>query len=143
LVNRGVISSEASLCVSGCGTLESAQHLLLSCSTFASLRPLVRDWIGFMGVDSNVLSDHFVQFVHSRGGSKARKSFLQLIWLLCAWVLWTERNNRLFNNTVTRITRLLDKVKYLSLGWLEAKKATFMFGTNRWWSSPFQCMGIS
>lgn len=59
-----------------------------------------------MRVDSNVLSDHFVQFVHSTGVSKAHKSFLQLIWLLCAWVLWTERNNRLFNNTITHILRL-------------------------------------
>jgi len=75
------------VCVSGCGSIESTQHLLLSCPSFASLWPLVRDWIGFMGVDSNVLFGHFVQFVHSTGVSKARKSFLQLIWLLCAWVL--------------------------------------------------------
>jgi len=139
LVNRCVISSEAVVCVSGCSSIGSTQHLLLSCPTFASLWPLVRDWIGFMGVDSNVLSDHFV---HSTGVSKACRSFLQLIWLLSAWVLWTERNNRLFNNIITHIPRLLDKVKYLSLGWLKAKKATFMYGTDRWWSSPFQCLGI-
>ena len=30
LIHRGVISPEAGLCVSGCGTLESAQHLFLS-----------------------------------------------------------------------------------------------------------------
>ncbi|XP_024632796.1 uncharacterized protein [Medicago truncatula] len=137
LVNRSVISSEAAVCVSGCGSIESAQHLMLFYSTFASLWPLVCDWIGFMGVDSNVLFDHFVQFVHSTGVSKARKSFLRLIWLPCAWVLWTECNNRLFNNTITPISRLLNKVKYLSLGWLKAKKATFMYGTDRWWSSPF------
>jgi len=47
LIHRGVISPEAGLCVSGCGTLESAQHLFLSCSTFATLWPMVRDWIGF------------------------------------------------------------------------------------------------
>ena len=142
LVTRGVISSEVAVCVSGCGSIESTQHLLLSCPSFASLWPLVRDWIGFMGVDSNVLFGHFVQFVHSTGVSKARKSFLQLIWLLCAWVLWTERNNRLFNNTITYILRLLDKVKYLSLGRLKTKKATFMYGNDGWWSGPFQCLGI-
>jgi len=80
--------------------------------------------------------------IFSLGVSKARKSFLQLIWLLCAWVLWTERNNRVFNNTIIHIPKLLDKVKYLSLEWLKAKNATFMFGTDQWWSSPFQCLGI-
>jgi len=142
LIYRGVVSPETGMCVSGCGSLESAQHLFLYCPTFAALWPMVCDWIGFDGVDTDVLSDHFVQFVHSTGGSKATKTFLQLVWLLCAWVLWTERNNRLINNSITQMPRLLDKVKYLSLGWLKARKATFSFGTDRWWSSPLHCLGI-
>jgi len=40
----------------------------------------------------------------------------QLIWLLCTWIVCNERNNRLFNNTITIVPRLLDKVKLLSLG---------------------------
>jgi len=41
-----------------------------------------------------------------------------------------ERNNRLFNNVVTLIPCLLYKIKKLSLGWLKAKKATFVYGTQ-------------
>jgi hypothetical protein len=37
LVTRGIITKEANFCVSGCGAVESAQHLFLSCSTFGSL----------------------------------------------------------------------------------------------------------
>ena len=59
------------------------------------------------------------------GAGKAKSSFLQLVWLLCTWVLWIERNNRLFN-IVTEVPRLLDKIKVLSLAWLKAKKATFV-----------------
>jgi len=103
LVQRGVITSYACLCVSDCGFKETAQHLFLSCSTFSTLWPLVRHWLGFMGVDYIVLSDHFLQFMYSIGGGKVTRSFLQLIWLLCVWVLWNERNNRLFNNVVTPI----------------------------------------
>lgn len=43
LVSRSVIYSR--LCVSGCGHVEIAHNLLLSRSTFATLCPLVRDWI--------------------------------------------------------------------------------------------------
>jgi len=96
-----------------------------------------------MSVDTNVLFDHFLQFVYSIDGGKAKRSFFQLIWLLSVWVLWNERNNKMFNNVITPIPRLLDKVKYVSLAWLKAKKATFMFGTDRWCSSSLQCFGIT
>ncbi|KAK2399107.1 hypothetical protein QL285_048972 [Trifolium repens] len=46
-VARCIISPEAHLCVAGCGDIESAQHLFLSCSIFGSLWSLVRSWIGF------------------------------------------------------------------------------------------------
>ena len=102
----------------------------------------MRDWIGCSGVDTDNISDNFLQFTYLTGGGKARRSFMQLIWLLCAWVVWNERNNRLFNNVVTPIPRLLDKVKLMSLGRLKAKKASFVFGIQQWWSNPFVCLGI-
>ncbi|MCI28010.1 70 kDa peptidyl-prolyl isomerase, partial [Trifolium medium] len=37
LVTRGIITSDAHYCVPGCGGVESAQHLFLSCSFFDSL----------------------------------------------------------------------------------------------------------
>jgi hypothetical protein len=45
LVARGIISPEVHFCVSGCGSVESAQHLFLSCGVFGSLWALVYSWI--------------------------------------------------------------------------------------------------
>jgi len=77
---------------------ESAHHLFLNCSTFNSLWPLVRLWIGFSCVDSHVIPNHFIKLIHATCGLKARHSFLQLAWLLCVWMVWNERNNILFKN---------------------------------------------
>jgi len=52
------------------------------------------------GVDTDNVREHFQQFIHY---SKARRSFLQLLWLLCVWLVWNERNNRLLKNTETSI----------------------------------------
>ncbi|GAU46442.1 hypothetical protein TSUD_402090 [Trifolium subterraneum] len=41
LVIRGILSSEAHFCVSGCGAAESTQHLFISCSTFGSIWSLL------------------------------------------------------------------------------------------------------
>ena len=101
LIHRRVLSSDMSLCVAGCGQPETAQHLFSMCDTFGSLWHMMRDWIGCCGVDADNISDHFLQFTYLTGGANSRRSFLQLIWLLCAWVVWNERNNCLFNNVVT------------------------------------------
>ncbi|KEH24042.1 hypothetical protein MTR_7g102890 [Medicago truncatula] len=142
LAIRGVIPTSASYCVSGCDHVETAEHIFLNCTTFASLWQHVREWIGFVGVDSDNISDHFLQFTLMTGPGKAKCSFLQLIWLMCIWVVWNERNNRLFNNVVTLVPCLLDKVKLLSLGWLKANNVMFVFGTHMWWSSSLTCLGI-
>jgi len=59
---RGVIPTDDMFCVFGCGHVETAEHLFLSCSTFAPLWQHVRGWIGCDGVDSIVITDHMVQF---------------------------------------------------------------------------------
>lgn len=142
LAARGVLQTEAALCVAGCDQTETAEHLFILCSSCIALWQQVRHWIGFVGADINKVVDHLVQFTYMTGVGKAKCSFLQLIWLLCTWVLWNERNNRLFNNVITGVPRLLDKIKSLSLAGLMAKKAMFVCGTHRWWSSPLACLGI-
>ncbi|XP_045797669.1 uncharacterized protein LOC123891830 [Trifolium pratense] len=100
LVTRRVLSPTAHTCVFGCGEAESAHHLFISCDYVGSLWDLVRSWIDIPLVDFVSLRDHFIQFTSSAGGSRARRSFLQLIWLACVWVVWTERNHRLFRGLV-------------------------------------------
>ncbi|GAU23450.1 hypothetical protein TSUD_331480 [Trifolium subterraneum] len=90
LVTRDILSSEAHYCVSECGAVESAQQLILSCSTFGSLWPLVSSWIGSSLVDSHSILDHFVQFTHSAGGPTTRCSFMQLTDLLAIGLCGTS-----------------------------------------------------
>ncbi|MCI35872.1 70 kDa peptidyl-prolyl isomerase, partial [Trifolium medium] len=59
LVRRNIIAHDSHMCVSGC----------LWC--------LVKSWIGFSSADPNLLQNHFVQFTHSSGGMRVRRSFLQ------------------------------------------------------------------
>ena len=88
------------------------------------------------------LPSHLYQFTHSAGGGRAKCSFMQLVWLLCAWIIWNDRNQRLFNNLGSSIDQLLDKVKRYSLWWLKANNVVFIFGFHLWWSSHLVCLGL-
>ncbi|GAU35513.1 hypothetical protein TSUD_155440 [Trifolium subterraneum] len=132
LIIRGVLPAEDHLCISSCGADESAQHLFVSCSTFGSLWPLVSSWIGSSLVSAQTLSDHFVQFTTSAGDTRARRSFMQLIWLACVWVVWTERNHRLFGGSAHTPLYMLDKIKTFSYRWLRAKSSTLALNCHSW-----------
>jgi len=113
------------LCVSECGQIETIDHLIIHRPVFGNLWQLVKSWIGVYSVDPYQVTDHFYQFVHSSGGLARRWSFLYLIWLCCIWVLWNERNQRLFANKANSTVQLLEKVKMSSLRWLKAKNVCF------------------
>jgi len=140
LVTRGIISQNFQLCVIGCGVSKTIHHGFLSCPTLVSLWGLVRLRVGVVFIDQDQLQDHFI---HSSGGLRARRSFTQLIWLCCVWILWTERNNRLFKNKENFIHQLLDKVKLHSYWWVKTYNADIDLNFHMQWSNSFVCMGTS
>lgn len=142
LVRRGIIQAVNIRCGAGCGFDETESHLFLHCTLFCSLWQPVRSWIDISGVDPQNIHDHFTQFIHYRGHSRTCRSFLQLVWLFCIWLVWTGRNNKLFNNIQTPILQILEKVKHNSYWLLKANNTTFLFGSQRWWSDPLLCLGI-
>jgi len=142
LYNRGIITDADISCVVGCGQVETAHHLFLFCDAFGSLWQHVRAWLGFSGVDQQTLGDHFLQFTNYLSGMKTRRSFLQLICLLCVWLIRKERNNRIFYNIYTPTAELVEKVKFHSYWWLRANNAAFVYGCQQWRSDPLFCLGI-
>jgi len=103
----------------------------------------VRLWLGFTGVDHNILSSHFIHFTNYLGGRRNCRSFLQLLWLLCVWLIWKERNNRIFNNVHSTIIEFTEKVKFHAYWWLKANNASFVYGCEQWRSDPLFCLGIA
>ncbi|XP_024628617.1 uncharacterized protein [Medicago truncatula] len=130
------------MCVSGCGEVETTQYLMVSCPIFRELWSHVRAWVGICGADPLYVSDHFLQFTYLAGGAKSRHSFMQLLWLLYVWVLWTVRNNSQFNNTEISINQMVDKVKMHSYWWMKAANAVFVLAVHTWLSCPLLCLGI-
>ena len=139
---RGVIPHDNQHCVVGCGDIETAHHIFRSFPFYAALWGHIRTWLGIATAEPLCLSDHFYQFVYSAGGSRTIRSFMQLIWLCCVWILWNERNSRVFENRDYTVYQLVEKVKLHSFWWMKATNISIRHNFHMWWSSPFVCLGI-
>lgn len=111
---RGIITDADISSTAGYGQVETADHMFMHCDTYGSIRQQVQFWLGFSGVDHQSLSAHFLHFTNYLGGTRTRRSFLQLICLLCVWFIWKECNNRILKNIYTPIQDLVEKVKFYS-----------------------------
>ena len=96
LLWRGIIQHDDQMCVGECGVQETAVHLFLNCGIFGKIWQMVRYWLGVYTTLPATIMDHFLQFGSALGHGKRRKSFMSLIWFASSWVLWKERNNRIF-----------------------------------------------
>jgi len=130
------------LCVAGCGSFESSQHLFLHCNIFGAVWYFIYRWLGISAVIPAQVTDHFNQFSVSGGIAKTRCSISQVIWYATVWKIWKERNNRHFNDKECSISQVVDKIKSLAFRWLREKFPTLPFNYHGWWLGPFTMLGI-
>jgi hypothetical protein len=68
--------------------------------------------------------------------------YFRIIWFSIVWAIWKERNNRVFQNTVSDPLNIFEKVKLNSYLWLRSKQVDFVSSYHDWWKHPIPCMGV-
>jgi len=76
--------------------IETTSHLFLSCDNYCEVWSNVWNWLGISSVTSVDLRQHFMQFTLMVGMPRASHLFLRAIWFATIWVIWKDRNNRIF-----------------------------------------------
>jgi hypothetical protein len=142
LLRRNIIQDQGSVCVAGCEALETARHLFLLCTTSSLLWSYVLKWLGLVSVFSLDLRDHHLQFCSMAGLPRSTHSYLQGIWYACVWVIWKDRNDRIFQNAASHPYVLFEKIKFNSFVWMKAKLSSFIYSYYDWATHPLLCMGV-
>jgi len=142
LVRCRILSVEEATCVSCCGSIETASHLFLGCDVLRALWSHVWLWLVISSVSSSDLHQHFTQFITMAGLPTFTHIFFKIIWFTSVWVLWKERNDRVFNSKTSTSFTLIEKVKLTSFLWLKSKQATFSYNYHDWWKQSLLCMGV-
>ena len=102
----------------------------------------MQTWLGIYLVPLGELRRHFILFTRMLGLPRTTHLFFTFIWFATIWVIWNERNNRVFQNTTTIPYTLIEKVKMHSFLWLKSKQATLVYSYYDWWKHPLSCMDV-
>jgi hypothetical protein len=100
LIRISVLQPTDNACVGGCGCPKLATRVLFRCNIFGSLWYLIYNWVGISFIPPELVTDHFHHFGHYAGLPRFTYVYLKVIWHATVWVLWRERNNRIFKNAV-------------------------------------------
>jgi len=112
--------------------IESDAHLFLHCSAFGQVWQLVRHWLGVHSEDPSTILDHYLQFGTSACLAKSRCYFMHLIWFASSWVIWNERNAKIFRAKESTPYQLLENIKLLFCWWFKAQSVAFYYKFHDW-----------
>jgi len=76
------------------------------------------------------------------GMPRSTHSVFKVIWFACVWEIWKDRNNRVFKNTGSNPSVLIEKIKLNSFLWLRAKWPSFNICYHDWWQHPLPYLGV-
>jgi len=138
LIRQGVLKVIDELCIGGCGSLEDVYHLFLHCDFYCQIWNSIYMVGLYLGQSAHIL-DHLIHFVALGGYSKKLHVVLQLVWFLTVWVIWRERNIRLFQQKEDVLHHLIEKIQ--SFWWLKANHVNLTFNYHMWWLNPLLYLG--
>ncbi|KAD3068810.1 hypothetical protein E3N88_36690 [Mikania micrantha] len=118
LQRRGVHMESYSCPVCGT-TMESTDHLLVSCSFARVVWGQVCVWLNLPLVGNGGSIMELLHELVSSVKEEKRKKMVQAIGMLTSWCLWMNRNNKVFKRIAGSESKVIDEVKEISYMWLK------------------------
>jgi hypothetical protein len=140
LRKRNVLEVNNTSCAALCGKEEERDHLFFQCDYYGRLWLLISNWLGFDTVFHGNLNMHANQFCALGGFSKNSLTTFTIIWISVLFVIWKDRNRRIFQNRIDQLEALLERVKLQTFWWLKANFITFAFDYPYWRQNPLCCL---
>ena len=137
---RNVLDVSHVTCATLCGKLEVRDHLFFKCNHYGRLWLLISSWLGIVTVFHAEINIHSKHFSALGGFSKNSRTTFTIIWISVLFVIWKDRNRRIFHNQTDQLVALVEKVKLQTYWLLKAHYITFDFDYPFWRLNHLCCL---
>ncbi|XP_022024154.1 uncharacterized protein LOC110924459 [Helianthus annuus] len=110
LRDRGINLQEVTCKICGAGD-ESAEHILLRCNLAARVWEAVKDWTKTQSVNINGSIGELLQSILEGQRSRHRRKMLHAIAIQSMWILWKNRNEKVFTGKLRSAQMIIGDIK--------------------------------
>ncbi|XP_022019238.1 uncharacterized protein LOC110919272 [Helianthus annuus] len=138
LIKRGMAldSLDCPMCDAG---QESTLHLFTGCIFSTEVWARLEAWCRLPPTMLFEVAD-LVRLTVDQSKSKKEGRIIQSIMYTAMWVLWNERNDRIFNNKPRREKEVFENIKFLSFFWIRNRSRHKSVDWNKWCNYPLDLM---
>jgi hypothetical protein len=139
LHRRGVLDEQQLSCATSCGKLEDLDHLFFQCDVYGRLWSMISNWLGVTTAFPGSANLHSTHFCGLGGFSRGTNAMLIIIWVAVLFVIWKDRNSRIFKSGHDSLEAMAEKFKLHSFWWLKSYYVLFVFDYSFWQLYPLSC----
>jgi hypothetical protein len=122
-----------------CGEMEeTTSHLFLHCEVTLLIWRKVLNWLDINFITPQNLLLHFACWNGEVISRNLRKAFM-LIWHATIWMIWKERNSRIFKNQFKNFDEVFEDIKAVSWCWSLSRLRIASCLFYEWWN-PRECI---
>jgi len=143
LVRRNALVPNTSLLCVFCNEVdESTNHLFLHCTKTWKVWSEIQKWLEVNCIITANLFVHWRCWDGIVPNRKELKRGMRLIWHTVIWVIWSVRNNVIFNNGGIEVEEVVGAIKRLSSSWSLSRLKIQPCLLYEWRWNPKWCLGV-
>ncbi|XP_021990982.1 uncharacterized protein LOC110887718 [Helianthus annuus] len=136
LANRGMELQETSCKICGEGD-EDAAHILINCNFARRVWEAVQIWTGLSMVNdvSNVYD--LLKKTTESNKSRCKRKILHAIAIQTMWLLWRNRNDKIFSGRSRTVQMIIEEIKDASFLGVRQRSKHSSITKQQWWEFSF------
>ncbi|XP_071695666.1 uncharacterized protein [Rutidosis leptorrhynchoides] len=134
-----VMDLDSILCPLCNNDIESVEHSLILCQNAMEVWKKVYNWWGFTNVSNLSISEAFLGRSSHRLSPLQEKAW-QAVECVSGYLIWKNRNQKIFNNKTWNSPMALNEVQVKSFEWISRRIKGRSIDWLMWLSNPISCV---
>ncbi|XP_022008318.1 uncharacterized protein LOC110907678 [Helianthus annuus] len=132
LKNRGLNIPDVTCGICGAAE-ETAAHILIQCNFAKTTWEAVADWLHIPRLNTEGdIKDLLVELKELQRG-KNKKRAIHAVVIQTMWILWKNRNGKIFSNKQGDVQRIMMEIKEASYQGVKTRSKFRLVSRQEWW----------